>query len=203
MTLEELLASMNRGEPLVAGSEEYELMHHYSDEARKITAILNSGYHDATETCEIMAALGGRPVPASLRIFPPFYTDFGKNTIFGENVFVNSCCCFQDQGGISIGDGCLLGHRVTIATINHGILPKDRHVHELAPVRLGRNVWVGSGACILPGVSIGDGSIIAAGAVVTRDVEPMSIVGGVPARFLRRVDQGKFICGSLYNSARG
>lgn len=188
MTLEELLESMNRGEALVAGTEAFALMHHYSDEARKITAVLNAGYHDATGIREIMSALCGRPVPASLRIFPPFYTDFGKNMIFGENVFVNSCCCFQDQGGIVIGDDCLLGHRVTIATINHGIPPAERNVHELAPVRVGNSVWIGSGACILPGVSIGDGSVIAAGAVVTRNVEPMSIVGGVPARFLRKAE---------------
>ena len=106
---------------------------------------------------------------------------------FGENVFVNSCCCFQDQGGIYIGDGCLIGHRATIATINHGLAVDKRNVHYLGAVRLGDNVWLGSNVTILPGVSIGDGAIVAAGAVVTKDVAAMTIVGGNPARKIRDV----------------
>lgn len=163
-------------------------MRRYSDDARQITAELNAGYHDQTRTRELMSRLGGRQVPESFRMFPPFYTDFGKNTVFGENVFINACCCFQDQGGIVLGDNCLVGHRVTIATINHGLRPEERHIHHVAPVVIHENVWIGSSATILPGVEIGAGAIVGAGSVVTRNVPPRGIVGGVPARFIRYIE---------------
>ena len=103
----------------------------------------------------------------------------------GTNVFINSCCCFQDQGGIVIGDGSLVGHCVVIATINHDPNPARRGDEYLKPVTIGKNVWIGSHATILPGVTIGDGAIVAAGAVVTKDVPVGAAVGGVPARVIK------------------
>lgn len=135
-----------------------------------------------------MAELTGNPVPETLRIFPPFYADFGKNIHFGENVFVNSCCCFQDQGKITIGDNTLIGHQVVIATINHGLHPTQRGRHALKPVTIGKDVWIGSGAIILPGVKVGDGAIIGAGSLVNKEVPPGCIVGGNPARIIRHIE---------------
>ena len=114
------------------------------------------------EIREYMRRITGRNIDESFRMFLPFYTDFGKNIRIGGNVFINACCCFQDQGGISIGDGTLIGHRVVIATINHGLRPEGRMDHHIAPVRVGRNVWIGSGSILLPGVTIGDGATVAA-----------------------------------------
>lgn len=188
MTLEELLRDLDRGHPLVAGTAAYSLMVHYSEEARKICAQINGPWRDDAALRELMGQLTGCPVPESFRLFPPFYTDFGKNIRFGEGVFVNSCCCFQDQGGIRVGDGCLIGHRVTIATINHGLRPEERHVHHVAPVIIRANVWIGSSSTLLPGVEIGEGSIIAAGSVVSRSVPPRTVVGGVPARLIRHIE---------------
>ena len=105
----------------------------------------------------------------------------------GDHVFLNACCRFQDQGGITIGDGTLIGHGVTLATLNHDEDPERRAVLYPAPIRIGRRVWIGSGATVLPGVTIGDGAIVAAGAVVTRDVPPETVVAGVPARLLRPI----------------
>ncbi|MBR1421754.1 MAG: acyltransferase [Selenomonadaceae bacterium] len=105
----------------------------------------------------------------------------------GKNVFFNSGCKFQDQGGIEIGDGCLIGHNTVIATINHDLDPRNNRRNHYAPVKLGKNVWIGSNATILAGVSIGDWAVVAAGAVVTKDVEPYTVVGGVPAKFLKSV----------------
>ena len=87
-----------------------------------------------------------------------------------------------------IGDGCQIGHNVVFATLNHGLAPKERKSTYPAPIVLGRNVWVGSNATILQGVTIGDNAVVAAGAVVAKDVEANTIVGGVPARLLRRID---------------
>lgn len=121
-------------------------------------------------------------------MFPPFYTDCGKNLHIGKNVFINSGCRFQDQGGITIGDGALIGHNVVMATLNHSEDPETRGNLHPAPIHIGRNVWIGASAAILPGVTIGDGAIVGAGSVVTRDVPENMIVTGVPARILRSVD---------------
>lgn len=186
MELEELLEYLSAGKTLTVGTEAYDCMHQWSLEAQKLTQELNTGVHDMEGIRRYMSRITGRDIDESFRMFLPFYTDFGKNIRIGRNVFINACCCFQDQGGISIGDGTLIGHRVVIATINHGLRPEGRMDHHIAPVRVGRNVWIGSGSIILPGVTIGDGATVAAGAVVTKDVPEGTVVDGVPARILRQ-----------------
>lgn len=132
-----------------------------------------------------MERLTGRNVDPSFRMFPPFSTDCGKNTILGKNVFINAGCRFQDQGGLTISEGCQVGHNVVIATLNHDFHPERRQSIIPAPVVLQKNVWVGSNSTILPGVTIGENSVIAAGAVVSKDVPANVIVGGVPAKVIR------------------
>ena len=102
-------------------------------------------------------------------------------------MFVNSGCCFQDQGGIDIGDNCLIGHQVVFATLNHDLDPAKRAGMHPAPIKLGRNVWVGAHATILAGVTVGDDAVIAAGAVVTKDVPAGAVVGGVPAKIIKHI----------------
>lgn len=188
LTLDALLAHLNSGKPLYGGTAEFETMAFYSEEARRILAELNTGYHSPEAMRSLMTQLIGRKVPNSFRCFLPFYTDFGKNIHLSANVFINFCCCFQDQGGIYIGDGSLIGHRVTIATINHGLAPDDRFTNYLAPVHIGKNVWVGSGATILPGTEIGDNAVIGAGSVVTKNIPANMIAAGSPAKIIRSVD---------------
>ena len=186
MLLNEFLSYVRTGEAL-STDEIHALMGEMSEEARRVTFRLNSSYHTPEEVRELLSELFGYKVPESLRVFPPFYSDFGKNIHVGENVFINACCHFQDHGGVTIGDGCQIGHNVVFATLNHGLQPEERGITYPAPIVLGRNVWVGSNSTILQGVTIGDNAVIAAGAVVTRDVEAGTIVGGVPARFIKRI----------------
>ena len=167
----------------------HRLMDDMADEARRVTFRLNSAYHPMDEVRALLSELFGRPVPASLRVFPPLYADFGKNITVGENVFINACCHFQDHGGVFIGDDCQIGHNVVFATLNHFESPEKRKLTYPAPIRLERGVWVGSNATILQGVTIGEYSIVAAGAVVTRDVPPRTIVGGVPAKVIRHIEE--------------
>lgn len=134
-----------------------------------------------------MERLTKKPVDESFRLFPPFYTDCGKNLTIGKHVFFNSGCKFQDQGGITIGDGSLIGHNVVLATLNHNLDPEHRGDIIPSPIHIGRNVWIGSGATVLPGVTIGNGAVIAAGAVVTKDVPDNTIVGGVPAKVMKTI----------------
>lgn len=186
MELKEFLEYVKTGKAL-ASEEIHEIMDRMSNEARKTTFILNSAYHDPEQIRELLSGLLGYKVPETLRVFPPFYTDFGKNIHIGENVFINACCHFQDHGGVFLGDGCQIGHNVVFATLNHGISPQDRQNTYPAPIILGRNVWVGSNSTILQGVTIGDNAIIAAGAVVSKDVPANTIVGGVPARYIKTI----------------
>lgn len=187
MKLEEFLQYVKTGKPLDT-VEIYDLMNSMSNDARRITFKLNGSYHTPDEVRALLSTLFGRPVPPSLRVFPPFYTDFGKNIWIGEDVFINACCHFQDHGGIVIGDGCQIGHNVVFATLDHGIAPQDRHTTYPATIALGRNVWIGSNSTILKGVTIGDNAIVAAGAVVTKDVAADTIVGGVPAKCIKSIE---------------
>ena len=131
-------------------------MDEMSDAARRITFRLNAAYHTQAEVRKLLSELFGCDVPSSLRVFPPFYTDFGKNITIGENVFINACCHFQDHGGVVIGDGCQIGHNVVFATLNHGLSPEERKHTYPAPIVLGKNVWVGSNSTILQGVTVGE-----------------------------------------------
>lgn len=187
MELEDFLAYVKTGKAL-ATEEIGRFMDEMSDEARKVTFRLNAAYHTPDEVRALLSELFGKPVDPTLRVFPPFYTDFGKNITIGKHVFINACCHFQDHGGVTLGDGCQIGHNVVFATLNHGIAPTDRENTYPASIVLGKNVWVGSNATILQGVTIGDNAVVAAGAVVTKDVPANTIVGGVPAKVIRRID---------------
>ena len=187
MDLQSLLDFMNAGNALVAGTDAYKCMVAYSNEARRLTAQLNNGWHEPEDMRRLVSQIFGYAVPDSLMLWPPFHCDFGKNVRVGENVFVNAGCCFQDQGGIRIGNDVLIGHQVVLATINHGLDPERRGHHELAPIVIGNKVWIGSHATICQGVSIGDGAVVAAGAVVTKDVPPRTVVGGVPAKVIKTI----------------
>lgn len=186
MTVQDVIDSFREGAEKRLEDEEF--AKNLFQDAIRITMKLNNKYHTPEEIREIMAELTGKKIDDTFRMFPPFYTDFGKNITIGKNVFINSGCHFQDQGGIDIGDGCLIGHNVVLATINHDLYPENNRINHYAPIKLGKSVWVGSNATILSGVTVGDWAVVAAGAVVTRDVPPLTIVGGVPAKVIRIID---------------
>lgn len=179
--------AMNSGNEIIADSEIHKYMVKLSNEAMKITSRLNNEYHEPEEICSLFSELTGKVVDTTFGLFPPFYTDCGKNIHVGKNVFINSGCHFQDQGGIYIDDGALIGHEVVIATLNHSLNPQKRANLIPSPIHIGKNVWIGAHATILPGVSIGDGAVVAAGAVVTKDVPEKTVVGGVPASELKKI----------------
>lgn len=185
MDLQAFLDHMNSGKTIKGGSEAHLCMCALSQEALQRTAELNGAYHTPEEVRRIFSALTGRPVDDTFTLFPPFHTDCGKNIAVGKNVFINSGCKFQDQGGIVIGDGALIGHNVVLATLNHSLAVRDRQDLIPGPIRIGKNAWIGSNVTILPGVTVGDGAVVAAGAVVTKDVSAYTVAGGVPARVLR------------------
>ena len=178
---------MATGNRVVTGSPAHEKMGELSQDALRITANLNGAYHTPEEITALFCELTGRAVDETFRLFPPFTSDCGKNITVGKNVFINAGCRFQDQGGITLSDGALIGHNVVIATLNHDLSPETRGDLFPAPVHIGRNVWVGANATILPGVTVGDGAVVAAGAVVTKDVPANTVVAGVPARVIKKI----------------
>ena len=188
MDLNELLQHFNHGDTVGEDPEVIELMRYYSRQAQKITMEINTKYHEPEELAELFSQLIGKPVGEKFGLFPPFYTDFGKNITIGKNVVINSDCKFQDQGGITIDDGALIGHGVVLATLNHDMDPAKRQQLHPAPIHIGKCVWIGANATITGGVTIGDNSIVAAGAVVTKDVPANVVVGGVPAKFIKKIE---------------
>lgn len=185
--IETVLAYLNSGRGSEMTDEMNQCILKTCQETLRKTMHLNNAYHTPEEIVAIMSDITGTKIDASFNMFPPFYTDFGRNIHIGKNVFINSCCHFQDQGGIFIGDGVLIGQNVVLATINHDLNPFDRH-NIYKPIHIGNRVWIGSNAVITQGVTIGDGAVVAAGAVVTRDVLPNTVVGGVPAKFIKNID---------------
>ena len=191
MNDEQFLEYMDSGKEVTAFSEAHNYMTYLSNEAMKVTSELNNAYHTPEEIKALMERLTGREFPEGAYMFPPFYTDCGRNLKLGKNVFINSGCQFQDQGGITIGDGTLVGPKTVIATLNHHMHPDKRANLIPKPVTIGRNVWIGANVTILPGVNIGDGAVIAAGAVVNKDVEANTVVGGVPAKLIKYIETGE------------
>lgn len=187
MKIEKFKKEMETKERIVANSKLHIQMCQYSEDARKITSEINRKYQNNSEIKALFSRLIGKEVPEGFRLFPPFYTDCGKNIDLGKNVFINSGCCFQDQGHIEIGDDTLIGQQVVIATLNHDFNPDCRQDMFAKPVVIGKRVWIGAHATICPGVTIGDNSIIAAGAVVTKDVPSNFVVGGVPAKVIKSI----------------
>jgi len=185
MDLHAFLDHVGRGGSIVAGSEQHEFMHGAAQQALRIIAELNTGYRTPERVRTLLTRLTGTAVDESVVVFPPFYSEFGKNLRLGKNIFINIGCRFQDTGGITIGDGTLIGHGSTLTTLNHSIDPDRRADMTPAPVVIGQQVWLGAAVTVVPGVTIGDGAIVGAGAVVTRDVPANAIVAGVPARLIR------------------
>ena len=133
---------------------------------------------------ELFGSVGAKPT-----VMPGFNCDRGLNIHAGDNLLVNYNVTFIDIGPVEIGNDVLIGPGTVIATVNHAIDPEKRlaHIAVMKPVKIGNNVWIGANCTICPGAVIGDNSVIAAGAVVDKDVPPNCIVGGVPARRIRDI----------------
>jgi acetyltransferase-like isoleucine patch superfamily enzyme len=157
--------------------------------AAAITADLNRlTFNESDQVRALFSELIGQKLDDGFLLIPPFYTTGGADIRVGRNVFINQNCTFYDLGGIDIGDDVLIGPNVSIITSGHPVEPEGRRGITVAkPIVIERNVWIAANATILGGVTVGENCVVAAGAVVTRDVPANSLVGGNPARVIRSV----------------
>lgn len=154
--------------------------------AQRLSPALNAST-TIDEMRERLSEIIESKVDKSTTVFIPFYTNFGKHIKLGKNIFINHACTFLDLGGITIGDDVQIGPKVNLITENHPVDPSKRKHLDLKSILIKRNAWIGAGATILPGVIIGENSIVAAGAVVNKEVPANTVVGGIPAKTLRKI----------------
>ncbi|MES9536536.1 DapH/DapD/GlmU-related protein [Actinomadura sp. NPDC000600] len=156
--------------------------------ATELTSRLNVlPFEDEAGKAELFERILGRPLPASATIYPPFYTDHGLRLDLAERVFINQNCTFLDYAGIRLGERVMVGPKATFITVGHPVDPGERREWLTgAPIDVAENVWIGAGATVLPGVSIGRDSVVAAGAVVADDVPPATLVTGPKATLNRQ-----------------
>lgn len=152
-----------------------------------VASVLLNASSNTSEIRERLCGIIGKTIDETTTIFTPFHTNFGKHISIGKNVFINHGCSFLDLGGITIEDNVLIGPKVNLISENHPTDPSQRKSLLLNSILIKNNAWIGAGATILPGVTIGENAIVAAGAVVNKDVLANTIVGGIPAKFIKEI----------------
>jgi acetyltransferase-like isoleucine patch superfamily enzyme len=177
---------LKAGEPIRLDDPEYFKVLEVVNHTIALSAQLNTSAN-VDQVRQRLSDIIGSQLDESTTVFAPFYTNFGRFTQIGKNVFINHACSFLDMGGITIEDEVLLGPKVNLITENHPLDPADRRALICKPIVIKRKAWIGAAATILPGVTIGENAVVAAGAVVTADVPDNTIVGGVPAKFIKTI----------------
>lgn len=154
--------------------------------SRVLCAKANAILPDDSSYVNYLEELFGRKLE-DVRILTPFSCDFGNRVTFGKNIFINHSAILSSSGGIEFGDNVMVAPGLKIATINHDMY--DRHsIYTYGKVTVKENAWIGMGVTICPGVTIGKYAVVAAGAVVTKDVPDYAVVGGVPAKVIKMLD---------------
>ena len=187
MNAKEYVEFIKENSYIAADSDAHRCMHILARNAQKITAKINGKYLSPEKNTQIVFQADWQKNRRIVFVVSALLHRLRQKHNGRQKRVLNSGCCFQDQGGITIGDGALIGHQVVLATLNHDLNPERRKSMKAAPIVIGKNVWIGAHATVLAGVSIGDNAVIAAGAVVTKDVPPMTVVAGIPAKTVKSV----------------
>ncbi|GAA3526541.1 sugar O-acetyltransferase [Aeromicrobium panaciterrae] len=168
-------------------SPEFKAMSERVLEVTALTSRLNVlPFEDEAGKSALFEQILGRPLPDRVTIYPPFFTDHGRNLDLAEHVFINQGCTFLDYAGIRIASRTMIAPKVTFITGGHPVDTDDRRIWLTGePIDVEENVWIGAGATILPGVTIGRDSVIAAGAVVAEDVPAQTLVAGPKGAVIR------------------
>lgn len=177
-----------RGEMVSPNDPGYDLLITDIFDTMKTATEMNTGYRTPEEVHEFMGRILDKPLDESTTVLPPLYIDYGKPVTIGKRCFIQQCCTFFGRGGIEIGDDVFIGPKCNLITINHDVNPDNRSATYGKPIKIEDKVWLGINATILPGVTLGYGCIVGANSVVTKDVPPITIVAGNPARIIKKIE---------------
>ena len=182
----DIFERLRTGEAIQSGDPEAFKLREASFATKKLLAQMNNS-SDPVEIRYLLSQITDSEIDESVAVFTPLYINYGKHTKIGKNVFINFDCVFLDLGGITIEDNVLIAPKVSLLSEGHPINPNDRQSLVPGHIHIKKNAWIGAAATILPGVTIGENSVVAAGAVVTKDVPNNTIVGGVPAKLIKTI----------------
>lgn len=187
ITGNDIFERLKAGEAIPMDDPGYSIVHEEVNRTIELSNKLNASA-DADEVRKVLSKIIGEKIDESTTVLPPFHTNIGKSIQLGKNVFINHACSFLDLGGITIEDEVMIGPRVNITSENHPVDVTSRKTMVPGTVLIKRNAWIGAAATILPGVMVGENSVVAAGAVATKDVPDNTVVAGVPAKVVKELD---------------
>lgn len=182
----DIFKRLRSGEVILPDDPQGHKMREASYNTKTLLTQMNSS-SDPTEIRNLLSRITDSIIDESVAVFTPLYINYGKHTKIGKNVFINFNCTLLDLGGITIEDDVLIGPNVSILSEGHPIRPEERHSLVPKPVHIKKNAWIGAGATILQGVTIGENAIVAAGAVVSKDIPDNVIAGGIPAGIIKEI----------------
>lgn len=183
----DIFEQLRNGAAVASNNPEAYKLREASFATKKLLLQMNNAAEPA-EIRDLLSQITSSTIDESVAVFTPLYINYGKNTKIGKNVFINFDCVFLDLGGITIEDNVLIAPKVSLLSEGHPISPNERGLLLPGHIHIRKNAWIGAGATILPGVSIGENAVVAAGAVVSKDVPANTIVGGVPAKRLKTIE---------------
>jgi len=186
METTDIFERLKNGEVILPDDSQAYKMREASFATKKLLLQMNSTA-DPTEVRSLLSEITGSQIDESVAVFTPLYINYGQHTKIGKNVFINFDCVFLDLGGITIEDGVLIAPKVSLLSEGHGTSPEHRHSLIPKPIHIKKNAWIGAGATILQGVTVGENAVVAAGAVVSKDVPDHTIVGGIPAKIIKEI----------------
>ena len=185
---EDIFERLRRGETILSGDPEAFKLRDASFATKKLLVQLNNS-SDPAEMRDLLRQITASEIDESVALFTPLYINYGKNTKIGKNVFINFDCVFLDLGGITIEDNALIAPKVSLLSEGHPVSPNERQSLVPGHIYIKKNAWIGAGATILSGVTVGENAVVAAGAVVTKDVPANTVIGGIPAKYIKNIDQ--------------
>jgi acetyltransferase-like isoleucine patch superfamily enzyme len=185
--IKNIFERLRNGESIPSNDPEAFQLREASFATKKLLVQLNNS-SDPAEIRDLLSQITGSKIDKSVAVFTPLYINYGKHTKIGKNVFINFDCVFLDLGGITIEDNVLIAPKVSLLSEGHPVSPNERQSLVPGHIHIKRNAWIGAGATILPGVTIGENAVVAAGAVVSKDVPANTVVGGVPAKTIKTIE---------------
>ena len=186
---QDIFGRLRNGETILPGDPEAYKMREASFDTMKLLVRMNNSA-DPAEIRKLLSQITESEIDEGTTVFPPLHINYGKNTKIGRNVFINFDCTFLGLGGITIDDNVLIAPKVSLLSEGHPISPEGRQSLVPGHVHIKKGAWIGANATILPGVTVGENAVVAAGAVVSKDVPANTIVGGIPAKIIKKIEQG-------------